>query len=82
MAQPIPNSSLWEQHEERDHILGTPHCCKLYSGLEADGSSWYDPPRTKHLNRLMAGEKEKQNMLPSPSLELFAFPVHELRTSV
>lgn len=30
-----------------------PHIsAQLYLGLEAAGSCWYDPPRTKHLNRL------------------------------
>lgn len=31
---PIPNSSLWEQQEERDHILGNRH---FWKQLEAVG---------------------------------------------
>lgn len=42
---------------------------QLYSGREAAGSCWYNPPRTDW-NRPNGWGKGKQDMLPSPSLGL------------
>lgn len=72
VAQPIPNSSLWEQHKEMDHILETPHFCttQAWKQLEAAGTTLPEQTGTD----LMAGEKGNKTCFQVLHLVCLCFP--------
>lgn len=80
---PFPTAVLGS-NKRRGTMSCKPHISvQLYSGLEAAGSCWYDPSRTKHLNRPNGWRKGgTRHASKSFTWSASAFPVHEPRTSV